>query len=116
MKLQPNDTEVVRELAATRGKVFHAGQDEPTLSNVQLEQLRYLVERLVVAASIGAYQDLEDRHRHIHFGEIGPEGGFAPMFVDGKEVLYDLHVVRGEDGQLRGEWLAEGKIYTQEEL
>ena len=114
--LQPNHMEIVRELAGTRAKIFHAGEDEPTLSNVQLEQLRYLVERLVVAASIGAYQDLEDRHHQIHFGEISPKGGFAPMFVDGREVLYDLHVVRGEDGQQRGEWLSEGKIYTQEDL
>ena len=114
--LQPNDTAIVREMAETQGNVFHAGDDEPTLSSAQLRQLRYLVERLVVAASIGAYQDIEDCHHDIQFGEIGPGGGFAPMFVDGKEVRYDIHVARDEYGELRGEWLAEGKIYTHKDL
>ena len=114
--LQPNYTAIVREMAETLGNVFHAGDDEPTLSSAQLRQLRYLVERLVVAASIGAYQDLEDCHHDIQFGEIGPGGGFAPMFVDGKEVRYDIHVARDEYGELRGEWLAEGKIYTDKDL
>ena len=31
--LQPNDTAIVREMAETRGNVFHAGDDEPTLSS-----------------------------------------------------------------------------------
>ena len=114
--LQPGDTRIVRDLARTRGNIFHAGENEPNLSSVQLQQLRYLVERLVVAASIGGYQDIEDRRHRVHFSEIGPEGGFAPMFVDGKEVAYDFHLVLDENGQLVGEWLAEGKIYSQGNL
>ena len=114
--LQPDDTRIVRDLARARGNIFHAGENEPGLSSVQLEQLRYLVERLVAAASTGGYQDLEDGHHRVHFGEIGPGGGSAPMFVDDKEVAYDFHLILDKNGQKVGEWLAEGKIYSQENL
>ena len=116
INLQPDDLVVVRNLAAVRGAVFHAGDDDPNLSKSKLRQLKYLIERLVVATSIGGYEDLESRRHHVHFGQIGPEGGPAPMFIDGREVTYDFYLTASEDGPQRGEWVAEGKIHLDKDL
>ena len=115
LNLQPDD-KTVREFARIRGVVFHAGDDGPGLSKSKLRQLKYLIERLVVAASIGGYEDLESRRHRVQFGQIGPEGGPAPMFLDGREVPYDFYLTTSEDGLQKGEWVAEGKIHLDRDL
>ena len=42
------------------------------LSQELVNQLRYLVERLIVGVSIGGYEDLEDSTHKFHIGTIGP--------------------------------------------
>ena len=87
------------------------------MSQEQVTQLRYLVERLVVGVSIGGYEDLEDGTHQFHIGTIGPEGGGAPISIDGQEdVPYEFHATRNDHGQLVGEWIAEGKIYSDKNI
>ena len=49
-------------------------------------------------------------------GEIGPEGGGVPLSIDGKDVDWEVHMYRDTNGEAIVEWLAEGKIYTQENI
>ena len=79
--------------------------------------MRYLVERLIVGVSIGGYEDLEDRTHKFHIGTIGPEGGAAPISIDGKEdVPYEFRATRNKQDQLVGEWIAEGKIFSDKNI
>ena len=99
------DSELIRNLAQVRGA-------DPPISSQQLRQLRYLAERLVAAAAVYGYEDLEEDIRHtIHFGEIGPEGGAAPVFLDGREVSYKL-VIDNHNERPLFEFIIEGKIYN----
>ena len=115
--ISTDDRTLIRELAEKRNIVFHEGEDSPALSQDQVDRLRYLVERLIVAVSIGGYEDLEDGTYKFHLGPIGPEGGAAPISIDGREdVPYEFHMVRNELGQFVGEWIAEGKIYSDKNI
>ena len=117
IQLKPTDKRLVHKLSRARNTILHEGEENPDLSLEQLNQLRYLVERLVVGASIGGYEDLEDCIHEFHIGTIGPEGGGAPISIDGKEdVPYDFHATRDNEGQLVGEWIAEGKIYPDKNI
>ena len=112
IELRQGDSELVRDLAKIRNDVFHAGNIESSISKQQLRRLRYLVERLVVAASVYGYEDFEsDTRQEIQFGEIGPEGGAAPAFLDGREVPYRL-VVDNDVERPLFELTIEGKIYS----
>ena len=112
VELRPDDLKLVRDLSKARGAVFHAGNDNPVLLEGQIQQLVYLVERLVVATSIFGYEDLEDGRRQLQFGQIGPEGGAAPLFLDGREVPYRFCV--WSDRNMRQVWEVnvEGKLYN----
>ena len=117
IQLKSGDKRLVRKLSAARNTIFHEGDDSPDLSREQVDQLRYLVERLIVAMSIGGYEDLEDGTHKFHIGEIGPEGGGAPISIDGKEdVPYEFRATRDNQGHLVGEWIAEGKIYSDKNI
>ena len=73
IELKPGDSELLRQLAPLRGEVLHAGINNPPVSNEQVRRLQYLVERLVIAASIDGYEDLEEQSQHqLQFGTIGP--------------------------------------------
>ena len=113
IRLQPDDKRLMRQLSGARNTILHEGGDSPNLSREHVTQLRYLVERLIVAASIGGYEDLEDDTHRLHIGTIGPQGGGAPITIDGKEdVPYEFRATRDNRGELVGEWIAEGKIYS----
>ena len=113
--LKPGDSELVRDLGRLRNEVFHHGRDDPSVSSQQLRQLQYLVERLVSAASVYGYEDVEDHSRHqLQFGEIGPEGGGAPLSLDGRDVPYVFRVVENQEGRLVHELVIEGKIYNEQ--
>ena len=112
VELRSDDSELVGSLAQMRNSVFHTGNDEPAVSKQELRRLRYLVERLVIAASVYGYEDLEDNTLHeIRFGTIGPEGGAAPVFLNGCEVPYRL-VIDSHKDQPIFEFIIEGKIYS----
>ena len=117
IKLKQDDKRLVRKLSRARNTILHEGDGSPDLSQGQVSQLRYLVERLIVGVSIGGYEDLEDSIHEFHIGTIGPEGGGAPISIDGKEdVPYEFRATRNDQGQLVGEWIAEGKIYSDKNI
>ena len=112
VKLKQGDSILVRDLSRIRNEVFHAGRSDAPVSKEQLGQLRYLVERLVVATSVYGYEDLEEQSQHeLQFGEIGPEGGGAPLTLNGRDVPYTLRIVQNEAGIQTEEFVIEGKIY-----
>ncbi len=117
IKLKPDDKGLVGKLSRARNTILHEGDESPDLSQEQVNQLRYLVERLIVGVSIGGYEDLEDGTHEFHIGTIGPEGGGAPISIDGKEdVPYEFRSTKNNQGQLAGEWIAEGKIYSDKNI
>ncbi len=112
VKLRPGDSELLRDLAPLRNEVFHVGINDPSVSSEQLRLLQHLVERLVVAASIYGYEDLEEQIQHkLQFGKLGPKGGAAPLSLNGRDVSYSLRMEQDEKG-LQIEVTVEGKIYT----
>ena len=112
--LRPGDSQLVRDLQGVRGKILHAGQDDSPVSRDEVRKLQYLIERLLASASVGGYEDLEGNVRHqLRFGEIGPEGGAAPLFVDGEEVPYSFRLFPDQTGRPVGEWIVDGKIYSE---
>ena len=86
IKINRDDKDLVSRLGRTRAVVFHEGEDNPDISIKQVMQLRSLVEKLIAATSVGGYEDLEGGSYKFQFGEIGPEGGGAPLSIDGKDV------------------------------
>ena len=114
--IERGDIDLVGKLGRARGNVFHEGENNPDITSEQVFKLKHLVERLITATSIGGYEDLEDRPHKFRFGEIGPEGGGAPLSIDGKDVDWEAHMYRDADGEAIVEWVAEGKIYTQENI
>ena len=114
IELKPGDSMLLRDLARLRNEVFHAGINDPLVSKEQLRRLRYLVERLVVAASIDGYEDIEEESQHqLQFGKIGPMGGAAPLSLNGRDVSYSLRMVQDEEG-LQFEVAVEGKLYNDQ--
>ena len=112
--LRPGDSELVRDLGRLRNEVFHHGRDDPSVSSQQLRRLQYLVERLVSAASVYGYEDIEEQNRYqLQFGEIGPEGGGAALSLDGRDVPYVFRVVKDQAGRLVQEFIIEGKVYNE---
>ncbi len=114
--LWKGDIELVRDLARVRGTAFHEGDNDPDISHEQVAQLKHLVERLIAGTSVGGYEDLEDRPHKFEIGQIGPEGGGAPLSIDGKDVAYEAHMFRDAEGEQVVEWIAEGKIYTEGDI
>ena len=114
--LWKGDIELVRDLARVRGTAFHEGDNDPDISHEQVAQLKHLVERLIAGTSVGGYEDLEDRPHKFEIGQIGPEGGGAPLSIDGKDVAYEVHMFRDAEGEPVVEWIAEGKIYTEGDI
>ena len=108
-----SDSELVGKMGRARSNVFHEGENNPDVTVEQVNQLKYLVERLVTGTSVGGYEDLEDHPHRFQVGEIGPEGGGAPLSIDGKDVPYEFRMFRDTTGQPIVEWMAEGKIYTE---
>ena len=114
VELKQGDSELVRDLGHLRNEVFHDGRNDPSVSSQQLRQLQYLVERLVSAASVYGYEDIEEQSRYqLQFGEIGPEGGGAPLSLDGRDVPYVFRLVKDQEGRLVQEFVIEGKIYNE---
>ena len=113
--LRPDDLKLVRKLSGVRARIFHAHDDDPNLSNPQIQKLQYLVERLTATASTMGYVDIEDDEQHqLILGQLGPEGGAAPLFLNGRKVLYDSIFTQDSTGKQVWELIIEGKIYNGE--
>ena len=117
INLKPDDEKLVGMLSRARSSILHGGDDSPSLPKQQVDRLSYLVERLAVGASIGGYEDLEDGIHEFRIGTIAPEGGDAPISIDGTEdVPYERRNFKDDAGQLKMEWIAEGKIYSDKNM
>ena len=117
IKLEPIDTKVVGDLQRMRSQALHSGQYDCPISRGELIQLQYLVERLVAAATVGGYEDIEDDETpKFSFGIVGPMGGARPLFIDDRRVPYTMRFRRNEEGQLEQEYLVEGKIHIRTKM
>ena len=114
--LRPDDAEIVRRLQRARSSTLHSGDNATSVAESDVRRLRNLVERLVMASTEGAYQDIEGEKPSMELGEIGPEGGAAPLFVDGKQVPYTMRIFRNDEGKQTMEIAAEGSIYRDPQL
>ena len=114
--LRPGDVEIVRKLQRARSATLHSGDNSASVTDSDIQRLRNLVERLVMASSLGAYRDIEDNHHILELGEIGPEGGAAPLYVDGKQVPYTMRIRADAEGEQTMEIAAEGRIYLNPQL
>lgn len=101
------DFTLVGQLGRRRAKLVHGAEGEPGVHRAELRQLHYLIERLAAAASIQAYRDIEELNNtySLRFGDLGPEGGAAPLFINGRSVPYRAHF--NETLEI----LAEGKVF-----
>lgn len=80
ISLHEGDTTLVRQLGRLRGQVLHCGKHETVIPEPQLREIEYLTERLIIAASLCAYQKIEEKQKHtLCILPIGPEGGAAPL-------------------------------------
>lgn len=114
ISLQQGDIALVRELGRLRAQVLHYGKHETAIPESQLREMEYLIERLVIAASVCAYMKLEDKQKHtLHILPIGPEGGAAPLKLDGNNIAYELHAWRTETGEECVEWVIDGLVYDE---
>ena len=112
--LQESDIALVRKLGRLRGQVLHCGKHETVIPESQLREMEYLTERLIIAASVCAYMKLEDKQKHtLHILPIGPEGGAAPLLLDGRSVAYELHMQQTETGEQREGWIIDGLVYDE---
>ena len=108
--MKPGDKELVVKLSGARNTVLHGEDDSPDLSQELVNQLRYLVERLVVGVSIGGYEDLEDSTHKFHIGTIGPGGGAAPITVGGADAITRSRTSRlraANVGRVRGGYIGD---------
>ena len=113
VELKPDDSMLLGDLARLRNQVLHAGTGDPLVPGVKLRKLQYLVERLVAAASVYGYEDLEETSWHqLQFGEVGTQGGAAPLYLNGQEVPYRFRFLQDQGGQQVEEFVIEGKIYS----
>ena len=113
VKLKAGESELVRDLSRVRNEIFHEGKQDVTIDKNQLRRLSYLIERLLIAASENGYEDVADDCNHkLQFGKIGPSGGAAPLFLNGREVPYRFLGTQDEEGASTMEFVIEGKIFN----
>ena len=112
--LGSGDQNLVRDLGSARGNILHSGDVDFPVPQHQMLSLKYLIERLIIASGVCAYADLEDEKvTTLKVGTITPEGGAAPIFLDGRDVAYVAHLHQDEAGGLHLERLIEGKVYGE---
>ena len=112
IQLNEDDVPTARRLYKVRSSALHSGTTTDNLTNNDVRYLQNLVRRLIMATTIGGYQDLESQVPKIQFGEVGPQGGAAPLFVDGQQVPYELTLQQSEDGQWIGEVITQGRLFN----
>lgn len=116
IELDDKDADLVGRLHKVRSSALHTGSAADNLTKHDIRSLQNLVRRLIMATAIGGYQDLESQISGFHFGEIGPEGGAAPLFIDGEQVPYTLTGRTTEDGDFTLEVVTGGKYYNLTEV
>ena len=113
--LRDGDTEVVRRLSRMRGQAVHTGSDRSDGLGCEIAQLKYLVERMIMAASVcGVRTSTGDKKHLVKIVGIEPGNtGAATIYIDGEEVPYTLSVKRRSDGSEEMVILSDGRIYDE---
>ena len=117
LHIEEEDVQFVGRMARKRAETLHGGHDETDVDAEEVRRLALIAERLVVGASIFGYKDIEGASEdRLVFGAIGPEGGAAPLQVNGEELPYTLTIKPDEGRGQVGEIVAGGKIYDLGEV
>ena len=113
IRLHKGDKKLVGRLAQARGKVVHTGDQAVEDLSCEISQLKYLVERLIMGASVGGIRAKKGDKKHvIKIKGIEPgTSGAASIYVNGREVSYTLSWTRRGDGSGGMVILADGQIY-----
>ena len=113
VRLHAGDSEVVKRLARIRGQAVHTGGAPVEGLGCEIEQLRYLVDRLVMAASVCAVRaPTKDEGYAIKIVGLEPgTTGAATIYIDGKEVPYTLRSKSKPDGTQAMVVTSDGLIY-----
>ena len=92
IQLHVGDTKVVKRLSRVRGKAVHTGDADKEGLGCEIRQLKYLVERLIMAASVCAVRATASDGRHkVRIVGVEPGAtGAATIYIDDKEVSYVL--------------------------
>ena len=113
--LQEGDFDTVKNLAGVRNQMIHKGETPAEDLRCQIAQLKYLVERLVMAASVCAVRASKGASPH-RIKIVGVEPGTtgaAKIYIDGKEVSYTLTFRRQSDGTDAMTIVSDGLIYDE---
>ena len=115
VKLHEGDTEVVKRLSRIRGQAVHTGGDRADGLGCEIAQLKYLVERMIMAASVcGVRASTGDKKHVIKIVGIEPGAtGAASIYIDGEEVPYTLSWKRRPDGSEAMVIQSDGRIYDE---
>jgi len=115
ISLQSGDTDLVQKFGRLRSQALHRGKHEVDIPVDLVYELKYLIERLIIGGSVCAYRKLDEKQKHIlHLLPLGPEGGAAPLHLDGQPVSYEFHAKLTETGEQRSEWVINGLVYDEE--
>ena len=113
--LQEGDSDTVKSLAGIRNQMIHKGDTHAEDLRCQIAQLKYLVERLVMAASVCGIHASKGASPH-RIRVVGVEPGTtgaAKIYIDGKEVSYTLTFRRLSDGTDAMTIVSDGLIYDE---
>lgn len=114
--LQDGDLELLKRLSRVRGQAVHTGDGPTGGLRCEVAQLKYLVERLVIGASVVGIRAAAGTEKHkIKIHGIGPgDIGAATIWIDGKKVSYTLTFRPEDDGTHSIVILADGQIYDND--
>ncbi len=113
--LQEGDYDTVKSLVSIRNRMIHKGDTYAEDLRYQIAQLKYLVERLVMAASVcGVHASKGASPHRIRIVGVEPgTTGAAKILIDGKEVSYTLTFRRKSDGTDAMTIVSDGLIYDE---
>ena len=111
--LQKGDFEVIKSLGRVRNRAIHTGDIHEGDLNCEVGQLKYLVERLILAASVcGVRAKVKGGPHKIKIVGIEPgTTGAATIYINGKEVSYVMTMREKTDGTLAMVITSDGLIY-----
>ena len=111
LKIDEEDIKFIGRMGKKRAETLHGGQDATEVDREEVRRLALVTERLIVGGSIFGYNEVEDTAEdQLVFGDIGPEGGAPPLYVNGEELPFTLTIPM-EGGEQLAELIAGGKIY-----
>ena len=113
IRLYGGDAEVVKRLSRLRNKAVHTGDADPGDLGCEIRQLKYLIERPIMAPSVCAVRaTAEDGMHKVRIVGVEPGAvGAATIYIDGRQVPYVLSGRTGLGGSHTMTLIADGLIY-----